>query len=192
LLPDLLTDGQPPKDPVLRINGQQIPSFPYQAQLSPAAALNVTQSGKLPVYFTAYQQYWNKAPEKVSGTFAVRSWFSEKGQTVQRLRAGEPVTLEVEVEVNAEASYVLIEVPIPAGCSYYNKTQSYGGQEMHREYLKNKLSIFSEYLSKGVRRFYVQLLPRYSGVYQLNPARVELQYFPTLYGREGMKTVTIE
>ncbi|MBS1659420.1 MAG: carboxypeptidase-like regulatory domain-containing protein [Bacteroidetes bacterium] len=192
LLPDLLADGQPIKAPELRINGQPISDFPYQARLSPAAALNITQSGKLPVYFTAYQSYWNKAPEKVSGTFAVRSWFTEKGTEIQRLKAGEPVTLEVEVDVSGETSYVLIEVPIPAGCSYCNKVQPYSSQEMHREYLKNKLSIFSEYLSKGIHRFYVQLLPRYTGVYQLNPAKAELQYFPVLFGQEGMKKVAIE
>jgi hypothetical protein len=34
------------------------------------------------------------------------------------LKAGEPAQLLVMVNVKKEAEYIMIEVPIPAGCSY--------------------------------------------------------------------------
>ncbi|RZM27743.1 MAG: hypothetical protein EOO88_11645 [Pedobacter sp.] len=85
----------------------------------------------------------------------------------------------------------MIEIPIPAGCSYENKVQSFLGVETHREYFKNKTSIFCAKLKQGKYTFNVQLMPRYSGSYTLNPAKAELMYFPVFYGREGMKKVGI-
>ncbi|WEK18317.1 MAG: hypothetical protein P0Y49_16115 [Candidatus Pedobacter colombiensis] len=77
--------------------------------------------------------------------------------------------------------------PIPAGCSYENKMQSFWGVETHREYFKHKTSIFCTRLKKGSYTFTVQLMPRYSGNYVLNPAKAEMMYFPVFYGREDMK-----
>lgn len=192
LLPDLLDDDKALQPSSLSLNGQKAPSFPYQAQLPASQLMDVCESGKLPVYFTAYQQFQNKTPEKVSGTFTVSSWFVQDGATENQLRAGKPATLQVEVYAKGDADYVLVEIPIPAGCSYDNKGQSYINQEVHREYFKNKLSIFCQFLAKGQHRFTVSLLPRFTGVYHLNPAKAEMMYFPVLYGREGMKMVRIE
>jgi hypothetical protein len=35
------------------------------------------------------------------------------------------------------------------------------------------------------------LLPRYTGVYTLNPAKAEMMYFPVFAGREAIKKVVI-
>jgi hypothetical protein len=191
ILPDLLEDGRPPKPSVLRVNGQTIAQFPYEAKLPPGQPLSVGQTGVLPVYFTAYQQFFNSNPGRVDGVFAVTSWFG-KGDVNDRLKAGVPVSLEVQVDVKADADYVMVEVPIPAGCTYQNKDQAYGNYEIHREYFKNKLSIFCLHLDRGKHRFTVELLPRYTGTYHLNPAKAELMYFPVLYGREALRTVKID
>ena len=108
------------------------------------------------------------------------------------LKAGTLATLKVEVDVRADADYVMIEVPIPAGCSYENKAQSFWGIETHREYFKHKTSIFCTRLKKGIYIFQVQLMPHYSGSCLLNPAKVEMIYFPVFYGRERMKRVAIK
>ncbi len=135
-----------------------------------------------------------EAPTVVNTTATQRpySWFEQNGVVISQLKAGKPVTLQVEVDAKGDADYVLIEVAIPAGCSYDKKEQAYGNQEVHREYFSNKLSIFSQFLGKGQHRFTVSLLPRFTGVYHLNPAKAEMMYFPVLYGREGMKMVRID
>ena len=102
------------------------------------------------------------------------------------------VKLRVSVNVKADAEYVMIEVPIPAGCSYYDKSQSWANNEVHREHFKNKVSIFCKSLPKGQYYFTVALLPRFTGVYTLNPAKAEMMYFPVFVGREGMKRVRVE
>jgi len=191
ILPDLLEDGRLPKPSVLRVNGQTVDSFPYAATLPPGQPLSVEETGVLPVYFTAYQQFFNSNPGRVDGVFAVTSWFGN-GDVNDRLRTGVPVTLEVQVDVKGDADYVMIEVPIPAGCTYQDKDQAYGSYEIHREYFKNKLSIFCLHLDRGRQRFTISLLPRYTGTYHLNPAKAELMYFPVLHGREALRTVKID
>ncbi|MFV0468417.1 MAG: hypothetical protein ACK5MK_05760 [Dysgonomonas sp.] len=51
---------------------------------------------------------------------------------------------------------------------------------------------FKAKLSKGQHVFDVELLPRYTGRYTLNPAKAELMYFPTFYGNEEIKTTLIK
>jgi uncharacterized protein YfaS (alpha-2-macroglobulin family) len=155
-------------------------------------AITFRKEGSLPLYFTAYQQHWNATPQKVAGDFSVRSWFEKSGRTITQLKAGEPVVMKIAVSVKADASYVMVEAPIPAGCSYSSKSQSFANNEVHREHFKQKVSIFCSSLPKGDYTFTVSLLPRYSGRYTLNPAKAEMMYFPVFYGREEMKKVRID
>jgi TonB-dependent SusC/RagA subfamily outer membrane receptor len=183
ILPDVMAE-QTAGTPELTINGSVITTFPYATELK--APVSVSKKGGLPVYFTAYQQYHNRQPEKLSKPFTVTTSFNK-----QTLKAGEPVTLTVEVNAAESGDYVMVEIPIPAGCSYNDKSQSWYNNEVHREYFKHKVNIFCSSLAKGKHTFTVSLLPRYTGNYYLNPAKVELQYFPVFMGREGLKKVDI-
>lgn len=194
ILPDLLT-GEAAAASSLVIQKDQpvtVRSFPYTATLTPGEKISVSKQGSMPVYFTAYQQNWNASPQKVAGDFAVQSVFEHQGKPVNKLKAGEPVVMKVTVTVQADADYVMVEIPIPAGCSYKDKTQSWRGLEVHREYNKNKVSIFCNRLVKGRYMFEVSLLPRYTGRYHCNPAKAEMMYFPVFFGREEMKKVVID
>ena len=95
------------------------------------------------------------------------------------------------MENDKSATYVMLEVPIPGSCSYYAKPNGRQGVEVHRAYAKQQTSIFIEALPAGKHEFSIELEPRFSGRFHLNPAKVELMYFPVLYGREGMKVVEV-
>jgi len=190
ILPDLLKGTKGQESAALTINNEHVNNFPYTKTVSPAK-LSVSKKGSGAVYFTAYQQFNNPKPEKASKDFSVKTWFEQQNVPVKSLKAGMTAMLKVEVEVRADADYVMIEIPIPAGCSYENKPQSYWGIETHREYFKHKTSIFCSKLKQGKYTFNIQLMPRYSGAYNLNPAKAELMYFPVFYGREEMKKINI-
>ncbi|UOQ51682.1 carboxypeptidase-like regulatory domain-containing protein [Hymenobacter cellulosivorans] len=193
--PDLLAAGQPATLAKVELTGattQQLSTFPQQLTL-PATAdpLTLRKTGLLPVYATAYQTRWNPAPEATAAPFTVKTELA--GQSGQRvnLRAGQPAELVVTVNVQAEARYVLLEVPIPAGCSYGdNKAGNYF--EVHREYLRHQTGIFIDRLPVGKHTFRIALQPRYRGRYTLNPAKAELMYFPTRFGRSASKQVRVE
>lgn len=191
LLPTFIDSRQDVKAS-LRLSGginEVVDTFPFETNVTVGTAVTVAKSGLSPVYFTAYRESWNPEPKRSDTDFGITTLFEGN---VSRLAAGKPVKLNVLVEVKKDAEYVMIEVPIPAGCSYATKSQERLNGEVHREYFNNKTNIFCRYLRKGIYEYSIDLLPRYSGTYTLNPAVVEWMYFPTLYGREIVKQVTID
>lgn len=193
ILPDLLTGGKL-QAVALSLQGAleaNIDTFPYQAGFMPGQPLTIRKTDKRPVYVTAYQQYWHAGPEKNEKDFVVRSYVEGNTSGLLQLKAGKPVKLVVEVEVKQDADYLMLEVPIPAGCSYEDKRTNYIN-EVHREHFKQKTSIFCQQLRKGKYEFIIHLLPRYNGLYTLNPAQAQLMYFPVFYGRNEVKKVRIQ
>lgn len=193
ILPEVLGKADNVQPSTLTIKGaaaKTITKFPYTDTLRDNQ-VSISKTGTLPIYITAYQQFWNSKPEKVSKDFTVNSWFEKDGKKLDKLKGGEAIQLKVEVTAKGDGDYVMVEVPIPAGCSYQDKEQQYTNNEVHREYFKEKVSIFCSKLKQGTYTFTVSLMPRYSGKYTLNPAKAELMYFPLFYGREGMKKVVV-
>jgi len=190
ILPGLQTRGDFLQAPTLRLAGgatAEVKVFPYQTTIPPGQLLTVSKTGDFPVYFTAYQRYWDAAPHENSEHFSIRTAFAKGGN---RLRAGKPETLEVTVDVHKDAQYVMIEVPIPASCSYESKRANFRG-EVHREYFRHKTAIFCENLKPGTHRFTIELLPRYAGTFTLNPAKVELMYFPVFQANNSGRKVEV-
>lgn len=192
ILPVILKEKSTYTSPALRLSGginKVIDKFPYE-YTGPLARVEIEKTGGSPVYFSAWQEKWNDAPNRKEHVFDVKTEFA--GYASNFLPAGKAVTLTVTLTVKHDAEYVLIDVPIPSGCSYSSKGQSRAAGEVHREYFYHKTSIFCPYLKKGTYTYNIELLPRYAGCYTLNPAVAECMYFPTLYGREGMKQVNIK
>jgi TonB-dependent SusC/RagA subfamily outer membrane receptor len=193
ILPEVLGQADKVQPSVLTIKGaaaKTITKFPYTDTLRDSQ-VSISKTGALPVYITAYQQFWNSKPEKVSKDFTVNSWFEKDGKKLDKLKGGEAIQLKVEVNAKGDGDYVMVEIPIPAGCSYQDKEPQWTNNEVHREYFKEKVSIFCSKLKQGTYTFTVSLMPRYSGKYTLNPAKAELMYFPVFYGRESMKRVVV-
>ena len=122
--------------------------------------------------------------------------FWQKGKPIDTLQKGVPTDLLVEVEVKKDAEYVMIEVPIPGGCSYGDKTPpSYStrfrSKEVHRSYYKEKVAIFCEELPEGTYQYRIPLEPRFEGRFTLNPTKAEEMYYPVFYGRNGSREINI-
>lgn len=181
--------------PVLDFSGaltETVSNFPYRKALSGGAELNIRKTGASPVYFTWYQRKWDTSASGSGNNFRIRSVFvNAANDTIQQLSAGKPFRLEVSVHVAKDAEFVMIDVPVPASCSYASKAGK-TRYEVHREYFEDHVSIFCEKLPEGDYTYSIELLPRYTGSYTLNPARAELMYFPVFYGKEGLKRVRVE
>jgi TonB-dependent SusC/RagA subfamily outer membrane receptor len=189
ILPGLLKQQKREIKPTLTLNGgETIGTFPFEKEMDNIQSLSIAKAGSAPVYFTAYQETWNGAPEKVAKDLIVKTSWRD---VPEKLKAGKPVKLRVVVEVKKDASYVMISVPIPGGCSYNSKPQNSSNGEVHREYDVHETRIYCENLRAGTYEYTIELLPRFKGSYQLNPAKIEWMYFPVIFGREGMKRVEI-
>ena len=97
-----------------------------------------------------------------SKAFEVESKFlGSKSQ--HKLKLHEPATLLVDVTTKEDASFVMVEIPIPAGCDFLDKTEAHNPHESQREYFKDKVAIFCTKLPKGQHSFKVQLSPNFAG-----------------------------
>lgn len=193
ILPDLLGEEQKIQKSQLQISGalnSTIAEFPFEIKLKASDKITISKSGDYPVYFTAHQSYWNPDPEVRSEEFEVNSYFKNHNASLV-LEAGKEIELIVDLKVNKDAEFVMIEVPIPASCSYESKEIN-RRLESHREHFREKVSIFCEFLKTGTYQYKIQLLPKYAGKYHLNPAKAELMYFPTFYGNTSVKNVVVE
>jgi|GEM_PF-629458 len=196
--PDLVVPGSGGKAAVVQFSGSPalpagpVSQFPLACTLpAGTGSLTLRKQGGLPVYATAYQTRWNPAPAAAAAPFRVATTLAGQASGQVHLPAGQPAELLVTVEAKAEARYVVLEIPIPAGCSYGPPaTTTYS--EVHREYLKNQVGIFIDNLPVGKHTFRVALQPRYRGSYTLNPAKAEMLYFPTKFGRAASKRVEIK
>jgi alpha-2-macroglobulin len=195
LLPYALSvNGDFNKPAVINITGDtsfSIRKYPFKWVINPDKLhqLHIQKEGGGLTYLTFYQQHWNNSPKSSAHNFEVHSYFEKGNEKTVALPLGARIKMIVEVNALQEADYVMVEIPIPAGCVYGSKEQS--GWNDHEEFLKNKTLIFAEKWSKGVHRYELDLETRYSGTFTLNPANASLMYFPTFYGRNEMQSVTI-
>jgi len=187
ILPDVLEESTDKPTAKISINNAIQDDFPYKNRFS-GENVNIINTGNLPVYVTAYQHYFKTQPEFLSNDFEIKSSFIDKPDN--SIKNGEEVTLKVNISVNKEAEYTMLNIPIPGGFDYSSKPVNYGLED-HREYFKHKTSIFCSQLKEGEYTFEIPLIAKYSGTYNLNPAKVELMYFPTFHAHEGLKVVKV-
>ena len=195
LVPEILANyHQDQKFSVRFRQGNQdtlIQSFPYENRLLSTDTLYLHKQGSGLIYATTHQTKFNPDPQPKQDIFKISTYFTQGGEPVDYLKKGSKAKLTVQIEVTKQTEYVLIEVPIPAGTSYYSKSNNRYYPEVHREYFREKTAIFCEQLEPGSYAFHIDLEPRFTGNYTLNPVRVEEMYFPVFYGRNGVKQIKI-
>lgn len=175
----------------LTVDGQTIEKFPLEMDLATDQPIQVSKTGAGPLFLTLYQQFWQTKPQPKADVFGITTVLKQHNRAVNSLEKGLPATLEVTITLSADAEHVLIEAPIPAGCSYGPKTQGSRAHEVYREYNRQSAAIFCERLPAGKHTFTVALEPRFTGSYTVNPAKAEQMYFPVLYGRNGVQRVDV-
>lgn len=194
LLPGMLAAaGREEWNNRLWVNGRERPfaDGALSLELSPGQPLLIRKAGRQEVYLTAWQSFFNRQPESRGGLFDIQTSLWQQGQPTDSLQAGIPAQLKARLRVGAAADYVMLEIPVPAGCSYYQQGGQRSAPEVHREYFRHKTAVFCETLAPGIYEFTVSLEPRFSGRYTLNPAQASLMYYPAFFGREEVKVVEI-
>jgi len=154
--------------------------------------LTITKSGNMPVFVSAWQSVWLPKPKAVEKDFKLNSKLIQSGKEVKTVKLGEKLLVQINLNIKKDADYMMLEVPIPAGCTYADKSQNKAWEEVHREYFKDKCCIFFHRLKAGSHQVEIELTPRYAGKYTINPAKVEMMYFPTFMGRNEIKSIQLK
>jgi hypothetical protein len=192
ILPDLIAEGSTKKVPAsVSLSGKvntTVQEFPYNTELTEGEELHLRKETGLPLYCMQYTEERVTTAQAGTDAFTINTELSDTS-----LEAGEPAILKATVQIKKDSKleHVMIEIPIPGGCSYADKRQFDNRIETHREYFKEKTVIFCENMTEGTYVFQVQLLPRFTGKYYINPAQVSLMYFPVVNVNTDMKGVVI-
>lgn len=169
-----------------------IRSFPYTRELRDNyGPLHFTKQGISPVYISVSYDYLNIAPQTHDGTFKVRTFFMRDKDTLTALKQGDRLIIRTVVDCSKEADYVMVEVPIPAGCVQNLKGNNRNYIESGRENYRDRTAIYCGRLYKGTYIFDVPVEARYKGSYNLSPARAQMMYYADEYGHTEVKKVQI-
>ncbi|MCG8580709.1 MAG: hypothetical protein MI866_12365, partial [Bacteroidales bacterium] len=167
-----------------------ITEYPYTKTIQ-SDAITINKTGNQTVFVGVAQRIFNPAPLPKKDLFKITSNWKDNGLLTSTLTTGKEYTLRVDIDVKKDAEYIMLEIPVPAGCSYAAKPRASQG-ESHREYYKEKVNIYYQNLKPGQRSIEIQLVPRFTGSFTINPAKMESMYFPVLYGRNKTKKVKVE
>jgi len=190
VLPELGQSDDGGAEARLKLSGQvnrEADTFPYDVRLRPEGSITVSKSGVLPIYMSCSEIKFITDPSPDTTDFRIKTrWPGSRNE----VRAGTPVTLTVDIEFYKSAEYLVIEIPVPAGFSYSTRESMVRG-EAHREFHRDHVAIFIRHTDPGRRSFTVELMPRFTGTFTANPAKVSLMYFPTIFSNEGVGKVKI-
>ncbi len=192
ILPEFLASKSDGREAAVVIGGRRYDSFPVHLTFEQTEPVTVVGSGTAPVFITLYQSGWEQTPQPRDEGFKVESHLLVDGSEVTRLEKGVEAELCVTVDAAADAAYAMIEIPIPAGCSYLSKQSRSNLWQVYRENFKDRAVVFCNRLPQGRHTFTIKLLPRYTGRYCINPAHARLMYYPTIFGRNAVADCTID
>lgn len=193
-IPAMKRSGAKELTPKLQLLGDTslvVSKFPFVLKDISATNLTFCNRADAPLYVSISQKEFEENPKSVDSLFVVKSRFIDgKGTVTNRFVGGEKITMEVDVKAKKMAKYVMVRIPIPAGCTYASK-ETFGWREAYREYYEDCVCIFLENMSVGDYRYTINLLPRYDGTYTVNPSKVEPMYSPTMMGNNSNIKVKI-
>ena len=196
ILPGLVSDyGKDLTMPELELKGavnEKINEYPYSNKIVQSEfELSVDKKGNGPIFINTSYENWEAFPERKDSSFSIETWFEYKGEKLDSIPVGEIIEMKIRVDAKKKGNYIMIQVPIPAGCSYGNNDHMQNRMETHREYHKEKTTIYVETMNMGEHIYTIQLQSRYKGVYTLNPAKVELMYMPVFNGNNELEKISI-
>lgn len=151
--------------------------YPIELKFKPEQEIKFEKTGA-PVNVYTYEHKIERTPTCSDSLFKVSTKFVENGKEVSQLTSGEPITMEVEVIVKKSSQYVLMEIPIPASCSYGGNLPQTNVNEEYRKKYDHMTAIACRNLSAGRHKFYIQLIPRFEGTFSVLPASIGLMYYP--------------
>ena len=179
LVAEAMNDSSIKKEltPEVYANGELVSlrSMPKKYTLKPGETLNIKHKGA-PVYIASNRKFKTDNPVSDANEFKITCNIPAAKQN--QLTAGEPVEMKVTVFAKRNQFNAVIDIPIPAGCVYKQKIQGESYFESHREYLTDRVLIFSDELPFGYHTFTVYLVPKFNGTFYTAPARTALMFYP--------------
>ncbi|MCC5916323.1 MAG: hypothetical protein JJU02_03240 [Cryomorphaceae bacterium] len=153
----------------------------WKGYAHPDMTANLKTGGDM-LFVNWYNERWESHPKNDGanpGFSIVRTFKQSDSPPDSVFVQGREIFMEVEVTVSKEANYMMMELPIPAGCGYKNKSQ-HVPYATHTEQFRDRVVAYFDHLPTGTFTIRVPLQTRFSGKYYANPVRLGSMYFKHL------------
>jgi hypothetical protein len=180
-LMDALKDYLPTPDipPVVAYQNQSITEFPFVWKGDSAAVPRFDiQTNNHFLMVSGYQEQWEVAPQKRVAEFALQSWFAAGGKKDTVFAEGSELVQTVSIDMKANGSYLMLEVPLPAGCYIATKRWPHWAKEV--AYFDDKVVFYLENIPKGTYTLELPLVAQYAGRFTANPVALRSMYWKHL------------
>ncbi len=172
----------------LTINdSMKVKNFPYRFPIT-ATTYTLTHSDAT-VFVNTSEENYTDTPVKSDSLFKVNTDFVQNGQKKTALQAGVPCQMKITLDAYRSFDYVMIEIPIPSGMRFVNKTQQSG---CSIEYFKNKVVVFYQKLNMQQHQLLFEMIPVFRGNFVWPASKCSLMYYPYLYGNNQTQTIEIK
>ncbi len=179
--------------------------------------IEIQKEGRGVGYYRVYLDYWkDSAPEESNIGIDVKyyrliSHVMEKKRIFSKEKIDGNIklndTILSEIEINSPHEYynVIIEVPRPAGFEYIKDDWNYNIADeeenteeedlywyIYKEYRKNRVVFFVDYIPKGISKFSYIARARMKGKFNILPSHLTLMYDPKIkgFGNKGSIEIT--
>lgn len=170
---------KPNNPPTLVFQNKRITEFPFVWK---------GDSAEVPVFelqnhnhfmlVNAYQEEWQLAPQTGTKDFSVMRKFTAAGKEDSIFKRGAEVQMRVEVTVKNQSSYVMLEVPIPAGMYIKTQQKPFGVRDV--AFFDDKVVYYFERLAVGNYTIELPLIAQFGGRFTANPVALRSMYMKHL------------
>ncbi|MCH8555289.1 MAG: hypothetical protein LAT76_09035, partial [Schleiferiaceae bacterium] len=162
--------------PQIKFRDSVITTFPFEWRGLPTEndSLFITSNNQY-VLVGGYQEFWERHPKKAHAGFTLSRQFLHNGKTSTTFNRSQQVVYDVQFSTTKTAEYLTLELPLPAGMTL--EKEIYIKNASHVAYFRNRVVVYYERLPKGAYTLQLPLITRFSGVFQVNPARLGSMYW---------------
>ncbi|MDP3929541.1 MAG: carboxypeptidase regulatory-like domain-containing protein [Bacteroidota bacterium] len=175
--------------PSLQLNGKDLgKKFPIKVVLPNNASFALIKRGpKTWVYL--HRKMFVAEPNIDSSYVKIKTHFRQNNAVVNSLHLNQVCTYEVALNNLQNQEFIMVQIPIPAACSYANKGNTFGADEV--EYHKDRIILFYRKFRAGNYNFSIKLEPRFAGNFSILPVQLENMYNPTVTGNAAKTELKI-
>lgn len=159
--------------PKLTVNTKEIPAkdYPLTMAIKPNNPVQISKTGPQ-VYMVSNRSFRTYNPISDPNEFGISTRIEKLDTGIYKLKITDKFEYIVNIFAKTNQNYVVIDIPIPAGCTYSSKPIGAYYNEIRREYRKDRVIIYLQNLNFGNHQFTIPLQAMFQGTFHTAPARV--------------------
>lgn len=176
--------------PVLSLNGNALGNkFPVRVKLQTNSTYKLANSGAKAQALVSNKVFVEK-PACDSSSFGIKTVFVQDGKQVTQPKSDIELEYRIELSSKKNQEFLLVQIPIPASCTYSVKGNPFGADEV--EYKKDRVLLYFRRMRAGKKQLVIRLEPRFKGSFTLLPVQVENMYDAQIKGNNETRKLLIE